>query len=136
MEMSATFRRDIGVLPDLFDLVGTFFSTESIDPRLRFPIDFVLEEIFTNFVKYNPEGKSDIGVRLAREDDYLKIALSDFDSAPFDIHKDVPIVDTAKPLQERVPGRLGVHLVKQLMDRVEYAHEDRVSTITMYKDLR
>jgi anti-sigma regulatory factor (Ser/Thr protein kinase) len=136
MEMSATFRRDIGVLPDVFDLVGRFFSTGGIDPAFRFPIDFVLEEIFTNFVKYNPAGKSDIAIRLTRLDDELKVALIDFDSDPFDLHKDAPEVDTSMSLQERTPGRLGVHLVKKLMDRVEYAHEDRVSTITLYKQLR
>ncbi len=136
MEIAGTFRRDVGVLPEVFDLVGQFFSDGSIDPKFRFPVDFVLEEIFTNFVKYNPDGRSDIGIRLALENDSLRIALTDFDTAPFDIHKDAPAVDVDKPLEERTPGRLGVHLVKKMMDRVEYAHEDRVSTITLYKTLR
>ena len=136
MEISATFRRDIGVLPDVFDLVGRFFTTESIDPKLRFPVDFVLEEIFTNFVKYNPAGRSDISVSLSLIDDELKMALTDFDSAPFDIRKDAPAVDPNKPLEERTPGKLGVHLVKKMMDRVEYSHEDRVSTVTLYKTIK
>lgn len=136
MEMSARFRRDIGVLPDVFDLVGRFFSTEQIDPALRFPIDFVLEELFTNFVKYNPAGKSDIGILLALQGDELRVSLTDSDSAPFDLHKDAPVVDTNKPLEERKPGGLGVHLVKKMMDRVEYAHENRTSTITLYKNVR
>lgn len=136
MEMSATFRREVGALPEVFDLVGKFFSTGQIDPNLRFPVDFVLEEIFTNFVKYNPGGKSDIEILLALEGDELRVALTDFDSAPFDLHKDAPVVDTNKPLEERKPGGLGVHLVKKLMDRVEYAHDNRTSTITLYKNVR
>ena len=136
MELSARFRRDIGVLPDVFDFVGRFFSTESIDPGLRFPVDFVLEEIFTNFVKYNPGGKSDIGVSLEKVDGELKMALTDFDSDRFDPRVDAPEVDPDKPLEERTPGRLGVHLVKKMMDRVEYSHENRVSTITLYKTLK
>jgi serine/threonine-protein kinase RsbW len=134
--MSATFQREIGALPAVFELVGHFFETERVDPEFRFLADFVLEEIFTNFVKYNPTGKGGIETRLAVENDQMVLALTDFDSAPFDIHKDAPEADTTRPLQERTPGRLGVHLVKKMVDRLEYAHENRVTTITLYKNLR
>lgn len=133
MEMSEKFSRDIRALPEVFDLVGRFFTTGSIDPDLRFPVDFVLEEIFTNFVKYNPAGRSDIGITLAADEKHLKVSLTDYDTEPFDPHHDAPKVDVDQALQERTPGRLGVHLVKKLMDRMEYSHEDRVSTITFYK---
>jgi serine/threonine-protein kinase RsbW len=137
MEISARFRRDIGALPEVFDLVGRFFSNEAIDPGLRFPVDFALEEIFTNFVKYNPQGTSDIGIRLGMTGGELTLALTDFDSAtPFDIRKDAPVVDTDLPLQQRKPGGLGVHLIKKLMDRIEYSYENRVSTITLYKSVK
>ena len=134
--MSATFRREIDALPDVFAFVGQFFDSENLDPKLRFPVDFVLEELFTNFVKYNPEGKSDIRVCLAVENEELKVALTDYDTAPFDIRKDAPEVDTTLPLEERKPGGLGVHLVKTMMDRIEYQHAERVGTITLYKALR
>ena len=136
MGISATFRREIGVLPEVFDFVGRFFDVDHVDPQFRFTTDFVLEELFTNFVKYNPDGKSDIEIRLATEGDHLTIALTDFDSAPFDIHRKAPDVDITKPIEERIPGGLGVHLVKKMVDRVEYAHENGVTTITLYKNLR
>ena len=33
------------------------------------------------------------------------------------------------------PGGLGLHLVKKMMDRVEYIHENRTGTINLYKRL-
>jgi serine/threonine-protein kinase RsbW len=135
-EMSARFRRDIEALPEVFDLAAQFLSSQQLDSELRFAVDFALEEVFTNFVKYNPEGSSDIGVSLGIEDDQLKLVLTDFDSPRFDPNSDAPVVDINKPLAERKPGGLGVHLVKTMMDRVEYGHEERTSTITLYKRLR
>ncbi|HEX7707574.1 MAG TPA: ATP-binding protein [Thermoanaerobaculia bacterium] len=134
--MSARFRRDIEALPEVFDLAAQFLSSQQLDSELRFAVDFALEEVFTNFVKYNPGGVSDIGVSLRIEDDQLKLVLTDFDSPRFDPNSDAPVVDINKPLAERKPGGLGVHLVKTMMDRVEYGHEERTSTITLYKRLR
>jgi serine/threonine-protein kinase RsbW len=135
-EMSARFRRDIDALPEVFDLAAQFLSSHQLGSELRFAVDFALEEVFTNFVKYNPDGVSDIGVSLGIEDDQLKLVLTDFDSPRFDPNSDAPVVDINKPLAERKPGGLGVHLVKTMMDRVEYGHEERTSTITLYKRLR
>jgi anti-sigma regulatory factor (Ser/Thr protein kinase) len=38
-------------------------------------------------------------------------------------------------LDERKPGGLGIHLIKQLMDRVEYEYVDRRSTTTFFKKI-
>jgi anti-sigma regulatory factor (Ser/Thr protein kinase) len=134
-EVSATFRREVGALPEIFDLVGRFFSGNEGEQKLRHTVEFVLEEIFTNSVKYNPTGTSGIGISLLRLKDQLKVTLTDFDSDPFDIRTDAPPVDVSKPIEEREPGGLGVHLVGKLMDRIEYEYAGRVSTITLFKSL-
>src|SRR5687768_6602045 len=109
MEISKTFRRDIGALDDVFHLVDSFFSDAPIDSKYRYPVDLALEEIFTNCVKYNPRGESDIGVRLAIDRDELMVAITDFDAERFDI-TETPAVDIDAPLRDRTPGGLGVHL--------------------------
>ena len=134
MEMSATFRREIGALSDVFQLVERFFEDGCINPEMRFPIDLAIEEIFTNLVRHNPS-QSPIGILLSLTNDELKMALTDFDSTPFDLTSEAPDVDINQPLEERKPGGLGVFLVKKIMDRVEYEHQSqsRMSTITLYK---
>lgn len=134
MTMSARFRRDVDALEDVFALVDAFFSRERLAPALRFSIDLALEEIFTNFVKYNAGAPSDIGVSLRRDDDHLVVSVTDFQAAPFDPTA-LPAPDVGAPLEKRSPGGLGIHLVKNVMDRVEYEHGGTRSTVTLYKRL-
>lgn len=133
--MRAGFRRDNDAISELVRFVEEFFQAEKIDPSQRFAVDFALEEIFTNFVKYNQSGEGEIEVGLNLRGGELVLELIDRDSGNFDIGRDAPQVDIGQSLEERVPGGLGVHLVKRLMDRVEYSHNDKTSTITLYKRL-
>ena len=132
MTMSAMFRRDVDALGEVFALVEAFFSREALAASLRFPVDLAVEEIFTNFVKYNAGAPSDIGVSLRRERDEIVVSVTDFEAAPFD-PTSIPSPDVSAPLAERSPGGLGIHLVKNVMDRVEYEHGERRSTVTLYK---
>ncbi|HEU5162270.1 MAG TPA: ATP-binding protein [Thermoanaerobaculia bacterium] len=134
MTMSAKFRRDVAALGEVFELVEAFFSREALSARLRYPVDLAVEEVFTNFVKYNADAASDIGVSLRKEEGELVVSVTDFESVPFDLTKRVP-PDISAPLGQRTPGGLGIHLVQNVMDRVEYEHRNRQSTVTLYKRL-
>lgn len=132
---SSSFRREIAALDEVFALIDRFVSDNDIDPKLRYPIDFSVEEVFTNLVKYNPRGREHIAIRIALEEDTVKIDVVDPDCDSFDVNLDAPAVDTDRPLHQRQPGGLGLHLIKKMMDRVEYKHENRAGTITLYKRL-
>lgn len=129
------FERTYGALAGLFAFVEEFFAREGIDDRFRYPVDLAVEEIFTNMVKYHPEGTHAIRVRLSREGDRLEVALADRDVNAYD-PTTAPVPDTSAPLDGRRPGGLGLHLVRQVVDRIDYAYADRTSTITFVKTLR
>jgi len=131
--MSGSFRREIAALPAIFQLAADFLLREELDRSLGFPVDFALEEIFTNMVKYNATGTGEIAIDLKKRDGELVVSVTDFDAPDFDINRDAAAVDVDAPLESRTPGGLGIHLVKKMMDRVEFHHQDRTSTITMYK---
>ena len=133
--MRARFRRDLAQLDEVFRFVGEFFDAERIDPAERFAIDFAAEEIFTNFVKYNQGGSDAIEIALDLRNGDLVMELVDADSDRFDVNSEAPVVDINIPLEERRSGGLGVHLVKRMMDRVDYSHEARRSTVTLHKRL-
>ena len=44
MEKSATFRREITALGDVFDFIESMFAAGGIDPEMRFPVDLAVEE--------------------------------------------------------------------------------------------
>ncbi|HEY8131671.1 MAG TPA: ATP-binding protein, partial [Thermoanaerobaculia bacterium] len=135
-ELSAIFRRDINELAKVFDLVGRFFAATSVDDAVRYPVELAAEEIFTNLVRHNASGGPKIEVRLRLEDDELSLSVTDFDAPRFDIEHDAPATDVGQPLEKRKPGGLGVFLVKTMMDRVEYRHENGNGTVTLYKRVR
>lgn len=135
VEMSSVFSRDIGELANVFDLIERFFEGAKLEDTARYSVDLAAEEIFTNLVRHNPAGEDKITMRLRLEGDDLALSVTDFNAPHFDI-EDAPQPDTTQPLEERTPGGLGLMLVKTLMDRVEYRHENRNGTVTLHKKVR
>lgn len=133
--ISATFARELKALEGVFALANEFLRESGLPETHRFLLEFVLEELFTNMVKYNPEGSGGIEVHLGVEGPELKIQLSDPDCQSFDIRVDAPEVDTTASLETRSPGGLGIHLVKKMVDRIEYDHDNRTGTIRLFKKL-
>jgi phosphoserine phosphatase RsbU/P len=135
-EETATFRRDIDELEKVFDLIERFFASVKVDPAARNAVELAAEEVFTNFIKHNADGSNRIEVRLRLEGIELSLAMTDFNAPPFDIEHDAPDANVTGPVEEREPGGLGIFLVKTMMDRVEYRHEEGNSTVTLYKRVR
>ncbi len=133
MNVSAEVARDIEALPDVMRLVETFFTDTQANPSVRFPVELALEEIFTNVVKYNAAGKGRIRIDLDLRNDDLIVTVTDFDAPRFDPVADAPEAKIDGPLQTRTEGGLGIHLVKKMMDRIEYSHQNRIGTITLHK---
>jgi serine/threonine-protein kinase RsbW len=98
-------------------------------------LDLIVEELFTNLVKYGGNAREEIRIALDREPGRLVIVLQDFDSERFDLTQTKP-VDIDAPLRERRPGGLGIHLVKRMADDVRYDYANRVSTITVIKRIK
>ena len=132
--MEKRFRREVVSLENIFAFVGEFAVTNNIDEATVFTINFVVEEIFTNMVKYNSGSSSDILVDLEREGRTLTICLTDFDAEPFDLTKSAE-VDIHQALQERKVGGLGIHLLRKMVDSVDYEYKDRTSKVTLKKTL-
>jgi len=130
--MRKQFARTFDSLEEIFGFAEEFFASERIDERHRFAVNFALEEIFTNMVKYNQGSEREIRIDLDRADNRLRVTLTDFDVEPFDItHATETPVDV--PLEERTAGGLGLQLTKKMMDEVDYEYADRQSTITLTK---
>ncbi len=95
---------------------------------------FAVEELFTNMVKYNPSGGGQIELSLERRPGALVGRLLDPDSERFDVTA-APDADVALPAEQRRPGGLGLHLVRRLVDAVEYDYSGRRSLITFSKHI-
>ena len=132
--MEKRFDRSIASLDAICDFTREFFDGERIDEPDRHAVDFAIEEIFTNMVKYHPEGGDEIRIGLERDDDVVRVMLIDDDVEPFDVTR-VPAADVDLPLERRTPGGLGLHLTGKMMDSMEYDYEDRRSMVLMTRRL-
>ena len=121
MTLSRNFRRDVDAIEELFAFTSDAFSAEGIDPGLRPTVDLILEELFTNVVKYGRKSGAAVHVELARAPGGVQVTLIEEDADRFDPTA-APAVDTAMPLEARRPGGLGLHLVKKLADSIEYRY--------------
>jgi serine/threonine-protein kinase RsbW len=97
-------------------------------------MQFVVEEWFTNLVKYSRGGTRDILLDLKRQDGRLVLSLTDFGVERFDI-REVRDVDVNLDLKHRTPGGLGIHLLKRMVDDIGYEYVDGRSTTTFVKKL-
>lgn len=132
--MERHFKRDISELSVIVPFLEEAASRYDLDTGTSFALNMVVEELYTNMVKYNGNGADHIMVSVEREGDWLTIDLVDFDSEPFD-YSEAGDVDTSASLHERKPGGLGIHLVKRFMDEVMYQYKDRKTTIRLGKRL-
>lgn len=126
------FERSYKSLQPIFDFTAGFFKRTNLDPPMNIPVDFVIEELFTNMVKYSTESQADIRIDLRRDGDGIHVTLTDYDVEPFDPTV-APEVAVDLPAEQRVPGGLGIHLVRKLVDSVEYEYADRCSILKFTK---
>jgi len=134
--LKKSFKRSIDSLNGVFDFVGEFIETNKISEDFTFAINLAIEEVFTNLVKYNADHGGDVSVCLDLENDAVIMQLTDFDVEPFDITKRYKF-DPNQSLEERQIGGIGLHLVRNLVDKItyEYRKGDRCACITMVKQL-
>lgn len=130
--MVRSFRRSIDSLDGIFQFVSEFLASEDLAESNAFSLNLILEELFTNMVKYSTESDHEVRIAMDRNEDQLVLSLTDFDVERFDITQ-APEVDVDQPLSERTPGGLGIHFVRQMTDSLSYEYEDRSSKITLTK---
>ncbi len=132
--MQKKFTRSYDSLEKIFEFTELFFEKESIEESVRYPVHFVMEELFTNMVKYNPGKSSDILLNVDNINGGITVSLTDYDVDAFDVTASRE-VDIQSPVHKRRVGGLGLHLIQKMVDSLEYDYTDRQSTITFTKGI-
>ena len=130
--MIKQFKREFDSLDEIHEFVLEFAGQNGLEEKLVYIIDLVVEELFTNAVKFNPGNANDVTIDLSKDSEKLLVSLIDYDDEPFDIRQ-TKEYDPKKSLRDRRVGGLGIPLVKRLSDKIEYEYEHRQSKITFIK---
>ena len=114
--------------------VKEFGEAEQWPADLIFQVELVLEELGLNVINHGKsEGLQQIEIRLTSEAKALTIEIVD-SGVPFDPLTDAPRPDLESGVQERAVGGLGVHLVRSMMDELDYRREEGKNHLTLVKE--
>ena len=134
--LSVLLRNDLSELQRLNQIVAQFAERHRLASELVFRVTLVLEEIITNVILYGYEDglEQEISLRLSWKAPYMKLEVED-DGRPFN-PLEAPPPDKRKPLAERQVGGLGIHLVREMMDEVEYWRENDKNLLVLKTKIR
>ena len=135
MEYTLSLHNDVQEVPLLATFMDTISEENDMDMELSLNINLAVEEAVVNVMKYAyPEGTvGEVRVDASVTDGLLTIIITDSGS-PFDpTGKEDP--DVNLPAEERSIGGLGIFLVKQFMDTVDYQHTDGKNILTLVKKI-
>jgi anti-sigma regulatory factor (Ser/Thr protein kinase) len=127
---------EIAEIPRLNEWVEEVLTAEGVGPTTILNATLAIEEAMANVIKHAFAGVAPphrIALSLAVASDRLRIELCDngreFDPAS------AAAPDLTSPLAEREPGGLGLHLIRTMMDRVEYRREAGENRLVLEKSL-
>jgi anti-anti-sigma factor len=125
-----TLPRSTEALAELFAFTADTWQQDQLPAALRPKAELVLEELFTNVVKYG-RGAGPVAIGIRAVDGGVEVTLVEPDAEPFDVTQ-ARSVDVDRPAEQRQPGGLGLHLVRRLVDVLDYryAEGERRSEIT------
>lgn len=112
--------------------LDTFLEKVKVPMEMAMPLQLAMEEAVANVIMYAYAGKEGLfKVELSECASILTFVITD-NGIPFNpVEKDDP--DVTLPAEERKIGGLGVYLVKQIMDEVEYNRRDGQNILTLIK---
>lgn len=133
--LSVTLVNEQSEVERLSRLVEAFGETEGLPPESIFNVNLALDEVITNIIRYaHGDGRQHpIVVRLALEPGVLTAQVED-DGRAFN-PLEAPVPDLNASIEERPIGGLGIHLVRTMMNSVEYRRENGRNVLIMKKML-
>ena len=135
IQRSITLPNDISTISQLSEFVETVCEEKGLDMALTMNLNLALEEAVVNVMSYAyPDSQGDVKVDIMIDDQKVVSILTD-SGIPFDPTKKGD-VDTTLPAEERPIGGLGIHLVKQIMDKVSYQYVGNQNILTLEKNIK
>ena len=135
MEKKLVIKNDISEISKLATFIGELSEELDFTPELNFNLNLVLEEAVSNVIlyAYGKEEQKEISLVAYLSDNNLVFVLTD-SGMEFDPTK-VPDADVTLSAEEREIGGLGIYLIRQIMNTVEYQRIDGKNVLTMRKEL-
>lgn len=135
--MQLLLKNDISQVPLLADFIDQVCNEFALDPDTSFQLNLVLEEAVVNVIQYAyPDGgEHTFTLDADKEADLVTFVLKD-DGKPFNPLEQAPEVDINLDAEKRQIGGLGIFLVQQMMDEVDYQRTPDGKNVLVMKKRR
>jgi serine/threonine-protein kinase RsbW len=126
-------RNSVDAIGPASDAVEAWLAGQAISPEVSFFVVLAIEELVSNCIKYGYDdaGEHTIDIALSLADHTLTMIVVD-DGHPFD-PLSAPSPDLSLAIEDRLPGGLGIHLLRELADEMAYERRDGTNRLTLTK---
>ena len=136
-ELTLTMLNDVMAIGDINSAFNQFAEQHGLPEKVQRRMNVCLDELLSNIVSYgyteSEQDQHEIEIHLRLLDEELVVTIID-DGKPFNPFANDP-PDTALSVEERPIGGLGVHLVRNFMDKVSYERHGENNVVTLHKHL-
>jgi sigma-B regulation protein RsbU (phosphoserine phosphatase) len=132
-QSSLTLPNDVQTIPQLAEFVDTVSEAVGLDMGTTMQMNLAMEEAVVNVMNYAypADVKGTVDIEAKAGDGWLQFIISDSGTAFDPTAKGE--VDTTLSAEERGIGGLGIHLIRQIMDSIEYERKDDRNVLTLTK---
>ena len=126
---------DIETIPQLNEFIDSVAEEVGLEMSLTMSLNLALEEAVVNVMEYAyPEGqKGNVEIEVTADQQWMTFVIMDTGIAFDPTTKED--ADTTLSAEERPIGGLGIFLVRQLMDVIDYKRKDNKNVLTLRKKL-
>ena len=127
------FKAQLSQLPQMLQWIGACLEEAHFEEGDRKKIEIALEEVFVNIISYAYiDSAGTIEIIAEWNADFIEFTLKDrgvaFNPLLYEANVDPDI-----PIEERQLGGLGIVLVKELMDDLDYRRDNQYNIFTLRK---
>ena len=131
--LSITCSNRLAEIEKATELIEAFGTAHGLSAEVVFKLNLALDEVVTNIIShaYDDEDEHQIVIRVALDGEGVAVRVED-DGRAFN-PLDAPRPDLGLDLANRPIGGLGVHIVRSVMDALEYRRENDRNILIMRK---
>jgi anti-sigma regulatory factor (Ser/Thr protein kinase) len=134
MSSHLTVQAEPAAVQQVEEFVAAFAAQHGIDTSDRNRVTILLEELVTNLYEHGlvkGSGGCSAQIVLSLEQDRLSIEFSD-NGKPFDPLAE-PLPDLDAPAESRLPGKLGLCILRAFVDEASYCHNRDRNVLRMVR---